>query len=113
MDRNRLINLGLIGAIFAIGAMGWFIGVSPILDQVSIAKSSAQMVAVANTSSQARIVTLKKQFSNIGPLKAKLADLQGSVPADADISTFLAEINALSGSTGTSLTSLTIDPALA
>jgi Tfp pilus assembly protein PilO len=112
MERNRLINFGIIGAIIAIGALGWFIGVSPVLDQVSLAKASAQTVATANASNQARLATLKHQFANIDPLKTKLAGLQASVPAGADISAFLAEINSLSASTGASLTSLTVDPAL-
>jgi Tfp pilus assembly protein PilO len=108
MDRNRLISLGIIGAIVAVAAFGWLLGVSPVLEQTSAAQAQQLSIDTNNQSSEARLLLLKKQFQGLDALKAKLASLRASVPENSDIPTFLAEINALTASAGVSLTSLTI-----
>lgn len=108
-----MLNL-LIGAGIAVALLlGWFLGVSPIFDQITAVSLQTNNLQQANAASSARLVTLKKQFANIGELEKKLEDLQDSIPADADIPGFLAEINALCAANGVSLTSLTVNDALA
>ncbi len=113
MNNNRIINLLIGGGIAVVLLLGWFLGVSPILEQVTAANLQTQNMQTANTASAARLARLKKQYENLGPLQQELAKLQESIPADADIPTFLAEINALCAANGVSLTSLTVNDALA
>lgn len=113
MSRNRSVSL-LIGLATAVVLLlGWFLGVSPILSQVTAANLQTRNLQTANAASSAKLEALKKQYANIGPLKAQLSDLEKSIPTDASIADFLAEINALCASTGVSLTSLTVNDALA
>lgn len=113
MTNNRIFNL-LIGlGIAVVLLLGWFLGVSPILDQVSAANLQTQGLESANTASAGRLATLKKQFAKITTLQNDLLKLQESIPIDADIPDFLAEINSLSAANGVSLTSLAVNDALA
>jgi Tfp pilus assembly protein PilO len=111
MSNNRIVNL-LIGlGIVVVLLLGWFFGVSPILEQVNAANVQTDNLHSANSASAARLTNLKKQYENIGPLQEKLAKLQESIPVDADISGFLAEINTLSAAAGVTLTNLTVNDA--
>jgi len=113
MKNSRIINLLVGGGIAVVLLLGWFLGVSPVLEQVTAANLQTESLQLANAASTARLATLKKQFANLGPLQTKLTKLQESIPAEADIPDFLAEINALCAANGVSLTSLTVNDALA
>lgn len=112
MNNNRLINLGVGAGILLVLLLGWFFGVSPILDQMAAVNAQTLGFQQNNAASGQRLATLKKQFENIAPLEKKLEKLQESIPTDADIAAFLAEINALCAANGVSLTSLTVNDAL-
>ncbi len=113
MSNNRVFNLLISLGVVAVLLLGWFLGVSPLLDQVNSANTQTDQLKTGNSASEGRLATLKKQFANIGPLQSKLDQLQKSIPADADVSGFLDEINALCASTGVSLTSLNVNNAVA
>ena len=72
MDRNRLINLGIVGAIALVALFGWMLGVSPVLDQTTAAKTQQAATATANDASEARLVTMKKQFANLPALPERV-----------------------------------------
>jgi Tfp pilus assembly protein PilO len=111
MSNNRLVNL-LIGlGIVVVLLLGWFFGVSPLLEQVNAANVQTDNLRSGNLASEAKLANLKKQYANIGPLQEKLEKLQESIPVDADISGFLAEINTLSAAAGVTLTNLTVNDA--
>lgn len=113
MSNNRIINL-LIGlGVVVVLLIGWFFGVSPLLEQVNAANAQTDSLHSSNLATEARLANLKKQYANIGPLQAKLEKLQESIPVDADISGFLAEINTLSAGAGVALTNLTVNDAAA
>jgi Tfp pilus assembly protein PilO len=111
MNRDKLINLGVGGGIVLVLIFGWLIGVSPILDQSALAKTTEASMVTANQTSEARLALLKKQFTNLSTLQTQLAGLHASVPETADIPAFLAEINAQSVASGVTLTSLTVNDA--
>jgi Tfp pilus assembly protein PilO len=112
MDRSRLVNVGIIGAIALVAIFGWMIGISPILSQTATAQAQQATLVSNNSASAARLVLLKKQFSEIASLKGKLGSLQQSVPTQASIPEFLNEINSLASGAGVGLTSLTVNDAL-
>ncbi|MEP6481578.1 MAG: type 4a pilus biogenesis protein PilO [Rhodoglobus sp.] len=91
---------------------GWFLGVSPILDQVTATNAQTDSVQQANAATTARLANLKKQFAKMSDLQKKLLALQESIPSDAAISNFLAEINALCAANGVTLNTLTVNDAL-
>ncbi len=113
MDRNRLINVGIVGGIVVVALLGWVLGISPVLDQTAAAKTQQLAMSTANDSSEARLTTMKKQFANLSALQAELDGLSGSVPSSADVPQFLAHIDTLTESTGSHLVSLTVASALA
>ena len=113
MDRNRLINVGIVGGIVIVALFGWVLGISPVLDQTAAAKTQQLAMSTANDSSEARLATMKKQFANLSVLQTELDGLSSSIPSSADVPQFLAHIDTLTESTGSHLVSLTVASALA
>ena len=111
MNNNRLISLGLVAGSLAILLLGWFLGVSPILDQAAAANSQRDTAAASNVALEARTAALKDQFDNLSELEDELGPLSASVPFDGDVSAFLDRINALGDQIGVSLDSLTVGSA--
>jgi Tfp pilus assembly protein PilO len=111
LSSNKLINLGIVAAIAIVALAGWFIGIAPLNDQVASARATEQTIATANSTSAARLILLKKQFANMGLLQGQLDQLATSVPADAGVPSFLAEINGLTTASGATLVNLTVSDA--
>lgn len=103
MDKNRLWTIGLGAAIAIVALVGWFLGISPIVEQTSAANIQKQSLALTNDSSQARVAALKKQFENIGTLETQRDELSKSIPTGASIASFLREVNALTTANGVTL----------
>ena len=111
LSRDKLITLGIVAGIVIVAIAGWFMGISPINDQVAAARATEQTIATANSTSAARLVVLKKQFANMGLLQSQLDQLATSVPTDASVPSFLAEINGLTAASGATLVNLTVSDA--
>jgi Tfp pilus assembly protein PilO len=96
----------LIAAILSVAvlAMGWFLGVSPKLDEMNSANDQRASVEQQNKLHEARVAELKKQFENIDELKEKLAEFQLALPPGDELSTFLGQLHALEASSGVLLT---------
>lgn len=96
----------LIAAILSVAvlAMGWFLGVSPKLDEMNSANDQRVSVEQQNKLHEARVAELKKQFENIDELKEKLAEFQLALPPGDELSTFLGQLHALEASSGVLLT---------
>jgi Tfp pilus assembly protein PilO len=112
MRNDRLISGGIVVLILVVGALGWLLGVSPILDQTASAQAQRDSISAANTVTKGRIALLQAQYSKLDELQSKLDGLRTSIPEDASIPSFLAEINDLCLKNGVTLTSLTINDAL-
>ena len=96
---------GVVGV--AVLAMGWFLGLSPKLDEMSAANEQRASVEAQNRLHEAKLAELKKEFQQIGTLKAQLADAQASLPPGDELATFLGELHSLEASSGVVLTSFT------
>jgi Tfp pilus assembly protein PilO len=96
----------LIAAILSVAvlAMGWFLGVSPKLDEMNSANDQRASVEQQNKLHETRVAELKKQFENIDELKEKLAEFQLALPPGDELSTFLGQLHALEASSGVLLT---------
>ncbi|MES2093720.1 MAG: hypothetical protein V4531_07905 [Actinomycetota bacterium] len=108
MNRDRILTLAIVGAIAVVGILGWIVGVSPILSQVSAAEEQRSSVASVNDLNAIKLVALKKQFENIGETQAKLDTLRGSIPTDADMPTFLRTIKEYGDAQGITLKSVEV-----
>ena len=110
MNKNRLFTLGITGAIALVAILGWFVGISPVLDQAAATGEQVSSAAGINDINQAKLVTLKKQFANIGEVQNELTGLRQSLPVVADMPDFLREINEFGAAHNVSLTSVTVSP---
>jgi Tfp pilus assembly protein PilO len=97
-----LLIAGVLGV--AILAMGWFLGVSPKIDEMSAANEQRANVENQNRLHEAKLEQLKKQFAQIDDLKAELADAQLGLPPGDELSTFLGQLHGLENSSGVTLT---------
>ena len=96
----------LIAAIVGVSilAMGWFLGVSPKLDEMNAANEQRASVEAQNRLHEAKLVELKKEFQQLDALKTELADAQASLPPGDELSSFLGELHRLEASSGVVLT---------
>ncbi|HEY9497724.1 MAG TPA: type 4a pilus biogenesis protein PilO [Terrimesophilobacter sp.] len=97
-----LLIAGVVGV--AILAMGWFLGVSPKLDEMNAANEQRASVEAQNQAHEAKLVELKKEFQQLDALKTELADAQASLPPGDELSSFLGELHRLEASSGVVLT---------
>jgi Tfp pilus assembly protein PilO len=111
MSLDRIWIIGLSGLLVVVGALGWILGISPIVAQASAANDQRAAIATANAASETRIAVLKKQFANIGDLKTQLDKLSDSVPSNADMAVFLREIDAMTTQYQVKLASVTVNDA--
>lgn len=108
MDRNRIITIALVGLMVVVLALGWLVGVSPLLTQANSALDEASNLSTVNNAGDAKVVVLKKQFADIDKLKASLVPLHISIPETVNAPTFLREIYAFSAQYGVTLTSVAV-----
>ena len=93
--------------------VGWFLGIQPQLNAANAASESRTSEAARNATSERLLVTLKSDFEGIGQLKDSNARLRQSVPSSAQLSTFVTELDALSGQNGVAVTTITVSDAKA
>lgn len=97
-----LLIAGVLGV--AILAMGWFLGVSPKLDEMSAANDQRASVEAQNKLHEAKLAQLKEQFTHLDELKTDLAAMQLGLPPGDELSTFLGQLHQLESASGATLT---------
>ncbi|MBB5632936.1 Tfp pilus assembly protein PilO [Cryobacterium mesophilum] len=98
-----MVIAGIAG--IAVLALGWFLGISPKLDEMSASNEQKASVDAQNVLHQKKLDSLKAEFAQLDTLKEQLVGAQASLPPGDDLSTFLGELHALEGSSGVVLTS--------
>lgn len=88
----------------AVLALGWFLGISPKIDEINAADEQRATVEAQNKVHESKLAALKKEFLQLDSLKAELADAQESLPPGVELSTFLGELHGLESSSGVVLT---------
>jgi Tfp pilus assembly protein PilO len=112
MNRDRLWVIGAAVGTVVVIALGWFLGISPLVNQASSANSQQNSLAQANAAGTVKLATLKSQFANIDTLQTDLAALRQSIPTGADLPTFITEINQLCDKYHVSLSSVVVNDAV-
>ena len=99
--------LGVTLVALAVVALGWVLGISPLLTQADLASSQAQAADSQNAAQQASLVKLKGQYDKLPELRAELEKLQLAVPETANLDDFLDQLQAIAQSTGVTITAFT------
>lgn len=108
---NRILAAIAVVASASIVALGWFLGIAPRLADAASAEADRQSVVAQNAVLELQLVQLRDEFERIEELRDEVTELRASIPADADYDGFVAELNALSASTGAGLSRLSIGDA--
>lgn len=109
MNVTRLVSIAM--GLLAVGvlALGWFLGISPILAQAAAADAQRTSVELQNAQLAADLVSLKADFETIDEARAELEVLGEAVPANAATAQLSAQISGAASSTGAAITSLTFN----
>jgi len=111
MTRNKLwVVAGFSLVIFILGG-GWLVGIAPQLAIASNAQKDRANVLTLNVANQLLLTKLQKEYQNITPLKDQLDLLTRSVPASANNSSFISELNSLATANDVTIKSITITDA--
>jgi Tfp pilus assembly protein PilO len=95
--------LGAVGVL----AAGYMALVSPQLSNASDVTAQKDTVTAANAVTEGQIAMLKKQFSNLPDLEAKLASMRVHMPTSPQEPTLLRQLSAIAADTGVKLTGAT------
>ena len=105
MNNNRIWIISGALVIVIVLALGGLLGVKPQLDAASASNSDRESVELLNRQHVAELALLKAQAEDIDALAAQVAELRRSVPASADLDTFMGELGALQAANNVVVTS--------
>jgi len=108
MNANRLWWLGGAVAAIVIAAVAYMLGISPHLAQASDAQSQKVDAQAQLQQTELQLASLKKQYASIDQLKARLAELQKSIPSSAQVSDFVRQLGDQASATDVTLTSISV-----
>lgn len=111
MIRNRAWLWGGALASLIVFAVGWMIGLQPQLTKISTANQNREIVVAKNVKDEILLAKLKSDFQNIDVMKMDLARLRSSVPAQAEISAFVSELNFLANNQEVTVKSISVSDA--
>jgi Tfp pilus assembly protein PilO len=107
MTGNRLWMIGVALAAVVVVALGWLVGISPMLDRGSAATAQLRTVDAQNAAQRAGLVSLRAQFDDLPALRAQLEAIQGVIPETADLDDFLDELEAQAQDAGVTISTFT------
>ncbi|MBI9115358.1 hypothetical protein [Sanguibacter suaedae] len=93
-------------------ALGWFLGISPQLDEAAALREQAELDRERNDLLEVQVAQLKKDFENLDSYKSELAGLQELVPGGIDQASFNRELSSLSEGTGAFVVEVTSETSL-
>ncbi|GEK80994.1 hypothetical protein [Agrococcus baldri] len=109
---DRLWALGAAIVAIAVLAGAWFGTVSPDLDAAASADSERSNVEMQNSIHETRLAGLEEAASRMGEFAAVRDELAQGIPAEAEYSAFLRELQRLASQTGVQLQGLTTGEAM-
>lgn len=112
MTNNRIWIGGTLALAAIVLLTGWFVGISPMLTMAGKSESDRAMVLAQNQGLQITLSNLKERYTQLGGLKATLADLRVPLPGDADMPAFLAQLDRLEAASGATVTNVTVSDGL-
>ena len=107
MTTTKWWTAGAALVMVVIVALGWVLGIEPRLTEARVADEERATVVTLNASYEDVLVKLKKLDEDLPALSSELDSLRAALPADAQISTLLGQLNALAAESGVVLTAIT------
>lgn len=103
MNSNKIWLLlgGVVSVIVLI--MGWFLGVSPKLDEMNTSTEQKASVDAQNAAFQQNINELQKESKSIDKVKEQLKELQVALPPGGELPAFLGQLHELEAASGVKL----------
>ncbi|MFZ2227681.1 MAG: hypothetical protein WA090_03385 [Candidatus Nanopelagicaceae bacterium] len=108
-SKSGVLVLSLLLVVVIVA--GWLVGVAPQLADSSRTNASRAAVFGQNVSNEAILRKLKADYVGIDVLREELSVLKVAVPASAEISTFVTELNSLANSHTVIVRSITVNDA--
>jgi Tfp pilus assembly protein PilO len=108
---NRYWIFGTAVIVIAVAALGWFLGIQPRLAEAAAADTQRAGVAAQNAAYEVTLADLRTRYEDIDDLRADVAELREAVPAQADYSGFVAELNTIATQAGVGIAHLTVSEA--
>src|SRR5688572_21503162 len=84
MNGNRIWAIGTVVVMIAVFALGWTLGLSPLLAQASASDAERETVAAQNEIEAAKLVEMRALYDNIDEIEYDLAQIRVSMPAEVD-----------------------------
>lgn len=110
LSRPRTWVNGFLLVTLAALACGWFLGVSPYLEEKRVAEEQLRSAQSLNATYEAALAELEADSSFLPGYQAEVAALQGSLPRDEDLEEFLAILYLAERSAGVSIRQSSFDP---
>lgn len=107
MSTTKWWVAGAALVMVVIVALGWVLGVEPRLSEARAADAERSTVVALNATYEEVLVKLKALDEDLPALISQLDSLRSALPADAQISTLLGQLNALAAESGVVLTAIT------
>jgi Tfp pilus assembly protein PilO len=111
MNKNKLWITGAILTVLLVIGGGWVVGIQPQLSAIAQANQKRINVQNQNASNQILLTKLKRDYQGITAFKEQLSTLRAAVPAHAEISTFVTELNTLASSNQILMKSIAVSDA--
>ena len=93
MIATRVWSVGAVALIGAILALGWFLGISPLLAQKAAADAERASVEAQTVAQQATLQVMKADFENLDAILAELKPLEASIPSYEGVELFAAYVS--------------------
>jgi hypothetical protein len=106
---NRLWIFGTLVLIAGMLLGTYFIGIAPAMSAATTADRDAASVRALNVGQEQNLARLKEDFKNIDQLRADLKKLGAVIPTDADETPLLAQLHAMSVTSGARVDHITFE----
>ncbi len=106
VNNNRIWLV--VGAVASVGilVMGWFLGVSPKIGEMTTANEQRTAIEQQNASLRATNDNLEKESKKIDEFKKELTELQVALPPGGDLPIFIGQLHELESASGVQLASI-------
>jgi Tfp pilus assembly protein PilO len=110
---NRIWIIGTAVISIVVLALGWALGVTPVLTQASSNRDQVKSIEETNVAQEARLVMLKEQFQSVDEIEAELEALRVQVPPTSEYPGLLRELSAKADEAGVQISNASLEAATA
>jgi Tfp pilus assembly protein PilO len=107
VKNNRIWQIGTAIVIVVVVALGWVLGISPKVAEISKSDADTRSVESQNAIHLQELEALKKLAANKESLLAELMALETSIPGGLDIQNLLIQLNGMASANSTTIRNIT------